>query len=433
LKPISNSDLIAKKMIRRFLPAFLLALIFGSFSLLAQTGGVNAPEQLDKPYVILISLDGFRFDYVDVYQPPRLSEVIEQGVAAHSMIPCFPTKTFPNHYSIATGMRPESHGLVDNSFFWPSREKEYKISDREVVEDGSWYGGTPLWVNAEQQGMVSASYFFVGSEADVQGIHPTYFKKYDGSIANRKRIDQMINWLKLPAEKRPHLITGYFSDMDDRGHRVGPGDSTKIQEALFQLDADLGYLVDELAQLDLPVNVILVSDHGMADVSIDHFLPYEQLEDERYRIVNDGAVVHVYLKDTSDRQGAWDHLRSLEGPFKVYTQENFPFYGATKSDERLGDFLVLPHFPYYFTSARSLGFMKGRGVKMTGQHGFAPQYQEMHAIFYAWGPDIKEGARVPSFENIHVYPFVCELLGLAIPDEVEGSRSVLAPIIEKGP
>jgi len=207
---------------------------------------INDDQHLDKPYVILISLDGYRYDYTERFQPPHLSKFVEDGIQAESMLPCFPSKTFPNHYSIATGMYPENHGLVNNTFYDPTKDAIYRISDREKVENGSWYGGTPLWVQAAKSGMVTASYFFVGSEADVQGIRPTYYHRYDGSIPNEERTAAVVEWLKLPATQRPHLITMYFSDMDDIGHRAGPNDDDALKETILDLDETLGDFFNDL-------------------------------------------------------------------------------------------------------------------------------------------------------------------------------------------
>lgn len=187
---------------KRFRTVLLLSLICSPFLAFSQ--------EAKEPIVILISLDGFRYDYVERFKPENLSRFISEGVKAESMVPSFPTKTFPNHYTIATGLKPEHHGLVDNSFYDPKKDLTYGIGKKEIVQDGTWYGGTPLWVLAEQNNMVAASYFFVGSEADVQGVRPSYYYEYDGRVSNMTRITEVFKWLELPEEKRPRLITMYF-------------------------------------------------------------------------------------------------------------------------------------------------------------------------------------------------------------------------------
>ena len=400
--------------------------IFLPFFLSAQT---NLPEHRDKPCVILISLDGYRYDYTERFQPPNLSRFVEEGVQAEGMIASFPSKTFPNHYTIATGMYPENHGLVDNTFYDPQRDQEYRINKREAVEDGTWYGGTPLWVNAEQQGMVAASYFFVGSEADVQGVRPSYYYRYDGSTPNDKRVDQVLTWLAMPAEKRPHLITLYFSDMDDAGHRYGPNNNEKLSEKLMALDASLGKLFDGVQATGLPVNIIVVSDHGMVEVMPERLLPIEIIEDEnRYRVANAGALVHLYLQDPADLEAVYQDLRAKEDHFRVYKLADFPYYRTNQSNPRLGDLIVLPDYAFYFTSARRRGMARERGFIM-GEHGFPPEFREMYAIFYANGPAFRKGLTIKPFENIHVYPLICNILGLPIPAGVDGKAEVLAPVL----
>ena len=391
----------------------------------------NSPEQMEKPYVILVSLDGFRYDYVERFQPPHLLEFIQAGVQAESMIPSYPSKTFPNHYSIATGMYPENHGLVANSFFDPEKDAVYKIGDRQKVEDGSWYKGTPLWVNAEQNGMVAASYFFVGSEADIQGVLPSYYFQYEHNTPNEKRVNQALQWLKLPEEERPHLITMYFSDMDDTGHRVGPNEDTILKEALFDLDKVLGKLFKGVQKSGLPVNIILVSDHGMLGVQTEKMIPRESIEnDQMYRVVDNGAFALLYLKDNVKIKTAYRYLKRKESHFKVYRRENFPYYQADKNNPRLGDLIVLPDFGYYLKSVRSIG-MSRLSKYERGEHGFPPEYPEMHAIFYANGPAFKEGQTIPTFQNIHVYPLICKILDLPIPKDIDGDPAKLEATLKK--
>ena len=411
---------------------FLLSFFLHSSLFLAQEPKTNRPDQLEKPYVLLVSLDGFRYDYVERFNPPHLAKFIEEGVQAGSLIPCFPSKTFPNHYSIATGMRPMQHRLIGNEFYDPQKQKIYAISKREVVEDGSWYAGTPIWVNAEKQGMVSASYFFVGSEADVKGVRPSYFYKYDGSVPNDRRVDQVLEWLKLPPLKRPHLITLYFSDMDDFGHLYGPNNDEELRKALLKLDEDLGRLFDGVRRLDLPVNIILVSDHGMTEVNLDQLIPIEPLEsDTEYILTSEGALLHLYLKEGVQAETVCQRLRGLKWAdhYSVCKASEFPYYLGPNLDPRVGDILVLPDFPYYFTRARTLGFLKSIGRTVMGEHGYTPAYQDMHGIFYAGGPAFRVGAKVGAVENIHIYPLICEILDLSVPPEVEGTLEVLKPLL----
>ncbi len=396
-----------------------------------EAGRRNAEAHLEKPYVFLISLDGFRWDYVQRFKPPHLSAFIAGGAQAESMISCFPSKTFPNHYSIATGMYPEHHGLVNNSFFAPEKNRVYSMGKRDIVEDGSWYHGTPLWVLAEQQGMVSASFFFVGSEADIQGIRPTYWYTYDGKVSEKQRVQQALEWLRLPEAERPHLITMYFSNMDDAGHRYGPNNKKKLRKALLELDDALGLLFDGIEVSGLPVNIIFVSDHGMAEVDVDQYMPIEKLEnDDLYRTVNNGPLAHFYLNKGVSIDSAYTYLQSQATHCTIYKTEAFPHYRDSISHPRLGQLIALAEYPYYFTYSRSMQLLKTTGGKR-GEHGFDPAIRDMHGIFYARGPHIKPGIVAPSFRNIHVYPFICSLLQLPIPSDIDGQADVLEALIIK--
>jgi predicted AlkP superfamily pyrophosphatase or phosphodiesterase len=391
----------------------------------------NKPEHLDKPYVILISLDGFRYDYVEKFKPKHLSRFVKKGVAAESLIPCFPSKTFPNHYSIATGMYPENHDLVNNTYYNPVRGETYRINEREKVEDGSWYKGTPIWVQAAKSGMVTASFFFVGSEANIQGVLPTYYYQYDGSIPNSRRTEQVVEWLQLPEKERPHLITLYFSDMDSRGHAVGPGNEKELNSTLIELDQTLGDFFKKLKKLKLDINLIIVSDHGMADVPMDHFMPFEPYEDDdRWKTVNGGSLLYFYMNEGQDIEKAYQDLKAKENHFRVYKTIDSPYFRAKPENPNNGDIIAVAELGYYFSDARRIARMKKNGVNMTGQHGYPVSHKEMHGIFYAKGPAFKKRTTISSFENIHIYPLICEVLNLKVPEEVDGNKEVLKPALK---
>src|SRR5688572_24332321 len=221
------------------------------------------PVEDIKPTVILISLDGFRYDYLDKFKPPTLNRLAREGVRAKWMIPSFPTKTFPNHYAIATGLYPAHHGIVENNVF--DNGVIFKIDDRKQVQQSRWWWGEPIWVTAEKQGQIAGSYFFVGSEAEIGGERPTFWRTYNGKVPPEMRIDKALAWFDLPVEKRPTLITLYFSDTDDPGHEFGP-DAEETAYAVLDVDRYLARLVEGLKRrgIERRVNIIIVSDHGMA-------------------------------------------------------------------------------------------------------------------------------------------------------------------------
>jgi alkaline phosphatase D len=227
--------------------------------------GDNTPEQQNKPYVVLVGLDGFRSDYAEKHHAVRLQSLGRDGVHT-SLIPVFPSLTYPNFYSIATGLYPQNHGIVDNRFYDSLKQRVFRMSDKNESTDGTWYGGVPIWALAQRNGMRAATFFWVGSEAEIGGQRPSYYVPFDSKIPNEARVTQVVAWLKLPRAQRPHLITVSFTDADDAGHDFGP-DSVEMQDAVQRLDRVVGELADHIKQLRLPVNLLVVSDHGMVQLN----------------------------------------------------------------------------------------------------------------------------------------------------------------------
>lgn len=418
-------------MIRTF---YSVLICFCSLTLYAQDtieqitpGRINAASQMNKPYVILISADGFRYDYAEKYHAENLIKLRKSGVQATSMIPAFPSVTFPNHYTIATGLYPSHHGLVYNQFYDRGRKESYSIGNRKSVEDGTWYGGTPLWILAEQQGMLSASYYFVGTEAAIQNTHPTYWYRFGENTDINYRINKVVDWLKLPEEIRPHLITFYFSDVDHEGHRYGP-DAPQTESAVQLVDKAIGSLTEKIKALGLPVNYIFVSDHGMAAVdTVTRIHIADMIDTSRFIMRGGNTSLHLYAKDPADIQATYQSLKKQEKYFSVYLKDNIPakWHYRTADDRfnRIGDIFVVPQYPKVLSS--------NMGRISPGAHGFDPLIKNMQATFYAWGPQIKVGKTIPSFENIHIYPLVCRLLGLTYTEAIDGDPAVLNKIIRK--
>lgn len=394
-----------------------------------------AYAQEKDQYVILISLDGYRHDYTDRFEPENIQKFIESGVKSVGLIPSFPSKTFPNHYSIATGMKPENHGLVNNTIYDPSTNKTYSIGDRKAVHDPTWYGGTPIWVLSEQHGLTTASYFFVGTEAPVQGIQPTYYYNYDAGISNLTRIAKVFEWLELPEEERPRLITLYFSDMDDVGHRYGPNNDLELKLKLKKLDAELGALFSGIQSLDLDINIFIVSDHGMTEVPKQNLLNLDDItKGIDAKIVNNGALAHVHLNNPLDLEMTYLKLSQMEGPFKIEKISDRNYYrNIEKHGHKLGELLILPELGFYLATPQDMIKYQNRAAmfdtQVFGEHGYSPEYADMLGIFYAKGPALREGVSIPRFQNIHVYPLLCKLLELPIPEGIDGNLEVLESII----
>jgi predicted AlkP superfamily pyrophosphatase or phosphodiesterase len=386
--------------------------------------GPNAPAQQAKPYVILVSLDGFRYDYAAKYGATTLARVAAQGASApEGMIPSVPSVTFPNHYSIVTGLYPGHHGIVANHFYDPVRMQNYDFDKLNAVSDGSWYGGVPLWALAEKQDMRSACFFWPSSDAEIAGMRPSYYLHYDGRIPDEQRIDQVIAWLKLPAAQRPHFITLYYSEPDHSGHKFGP-ESPETAEAIRHVDSLVGTLLTDLKTVNLPVDVIVVSDHGMAAVEgdwidLDHYADLSQFE-------TDGSL--LYPNDESAAARAYQPLSKASDKFVVYRRADVPAYLHYDSNARIGDPVVIPTGPYMIR-AHATENPEIAQPDVTGEHGYDPrQMKSMRAIFYAVGPDIRPRAEVQPFENVDVYPFIARILGLKI-GSIDGHLEALQGIL----
>lgn len=390
------------------------------------TGRKNAAYQQHKPYVILISADGFRHDLAEKYDAKFLKEMSSRGVKSTSMKPCYPSLTFPNHYSIATGLYPSHHGIVDNSFYDPSRNEFYSIGRKKAVEDPSWYGGVPLWVLAEKQNLLSASFYWVGSESHIGNTDPTYYFKYNTAIPIDRRIEIVKEWLQLPEERRPHFITFYFPEVDHAEHQYGT-DSPQTEQAVHFVDESVKKMYEMCSQLNLPINFIFVSDHGMANMDTLHTIAMPQVIDTSKFIVTSGtATAHLYAKNKKDIKPLYKKLKEVAGDYDVYLVKKVPkrWLYSYKDDRyhRIGDILLVPHLPKGFSfSGRRMG---------AGAHGFDNSLADMQATFYAWGPAFRDHYTIGNFANINIYPMIAHLLGLTIENKIDGKLKVLKKILK---
>ena len=384
----------------------------------------NRAEQLAKHYIVLVSVDGFRYDYAKLYGATHLEAIAKGGAAApDGMLPSYPSVTFPNHYTLVTGLYPEHHGIVAMSFYDPARKERYAYNDPKTVTDGSWYRGVPLWSLAEKQGMRAACFFWPGSEAEIAGKRPSYYLKYDDTLPDDERVDQVVDWLKLPAEKRPHFITLYFSEVDHAGHEYGP-DAPETRAAVRHVDGQIGTLRSKLGKLHLPIDLIVVSDHGMATeqggwIDLDQYADFTGVE-----------TVGALMYPDSDEAAAklYAKLRIQSDKFKVYRRSKMPNELDYTDEPRIGDPVVVATGPYSLRVHGPADTAKGRPPNK-GVHGYDPHIvPEMMANFYAEGPDIRKGAVLKPFENVNIYPFLAEILGLDAP-ATDGSASVLEPAL----
>lgn len=405
-------------------PALLVSHPIGkdlSLSVMHVDHGPNSAAARKAHYVVLVSLDGFRWDYARRDSATHLLALGKQGVwAPEGMLPSYPSLTFPNHFTIVTGLYPEHHGLVANSFLDETKQARYSIKDASAVTDGSWYSGVPLWSLAESQGMRSACFFWPGSEAKIAGYRPTYYLHFNDRIDDTARIEQVLAWLRLPPAERPHFITLYFSEPDHEGHEFGP-DAPETKAAVRKVDALVGKLKAGLDATGLPIDLVVVSDHGMAKVvggwiTLDAFADLSGFE-------TDGAL--LYGKTEADRARVYNQLKKASSQFIVFRRDRVPAELHDNLNPREGDPVVIATGPY---AIRAHGPAAGTADRAppAGMHGFDPRRMaEMKASFFAAGPDILRGRTVIPFENVNLYPWMAHLLDLKAP-KTDGSLNVLA-------
>ncbi len=377
----------------------------------------------DEQYVVMLSLDGFRWDYAEMTNTPNLDYLAQNGVKADYLQPCFPSKTFPNHYSIATGLYPDNHGLVNNSFYDWKMDKWYSISNRNAVGNPDFYDGEPIWVTAEKQGLKSASYFWVGSEAPIKGMHPTYWKTYDHDVAYSSRIDSVVYWLNKPIQQRPRLVTFYVSEPDGIGHRFGP-ESQEVVDKVKQLDAYVGECLTKLKSCSVAdsINFIIVSDHGMGAthpdrvVALDKYLNLDWCD----IIVGSNPVYNISPKQDYIEE-VYDALKSVPH-VQVFKNDEFPEkynYG--------GHYRTLT---YTVVADKEWSVIKSGGFTYAGgAHGYLNDNEDMYGIFYAMGPSFKKGLQYKGFENIEIYNLLCDILKIE-PSSNDGELSLVKEMLD---
>ena len=390
-----------------FKRSFLLALLTIAVSVIIFSGFRKINRKPFKNYVVLVSLDAFRWDYYTVYNTPNLDKIAKDGVKADRMIPSFPTKTFPNHYTIATGLYPDHHGLIDNSFPAKDLGLFYRMGDRTAVENPAFYGGEPVWVTAQKQGVQSGSFFWVGSEAPVDGMHPTYWKKYDGEISYESRIDTVIKWLNYPSRNRPELVTLYFDEPDAVSHDFGPL-SRETGKVVERLDSLMGVLRAKLMSLPdaKKINLIILSDHGMGSVSSDKYINLKEVVPERMIASLSGGNPVYLINPVEGKEDSILLLLNKVAGMKAWKKSEVP------SKWNYGTHLRIPDIVVVADSSWSIGTRADASRIRGGAHGYDNSNSDMFSIFYATGPSFKKDYQVEELNNVDVYNLICRILDI---------------------
>ncbi|HEY3092390.1 MAG TPA: ectonucleotide pyrophosphatase/phosphodiesterase [Vicinamibacterales bacterium] len=398
-------------------------------------GAVIAAAQRDpfadlQPTVILISFDGFRWDYTSKAPTPNLRRLMMRGVHARNLIPEFPSKTFPNHYSIATGLYPGHHGIVANNIFDPPTGRLFATTRAEEVRDPMWWGGTPIWTLVERSGVPSATMFWPGSEAPHDGVMPRYWEAYNENKPANARVDQILSWLDLPTAQRPRLLTLYFEDTDAAGHERGP-DSQAVRDAIARDDGYIGRLTSGLARRGIldRVNIVVVSDHGMAAVNDDRIIvvdDYISLDDVTISDIN--PTLGIFPKAGKEDE-VYRRLAGANPHLKVYTKADTPERWHYRDHPRVPPILGVADEGWQVLRRASVANIAARTVGgQRGTHGYDPQLMSMRAFFVAAGPAFKRGATVAPFESVSLYNVFAKILGLTPPPN-DGEPSVVGALL----
>ncbi|MGH9140515.1 MAG: ectonucleotide pyrophosphatase/phosphodiesterase, partial [Vicinamibacterales bacterium] len=370
------------------------------------------------PIVVLISFDGWRWNYVDRLPAPNLRALAARGVRATAMIPSFPVLTFPNHYTIVTGLYPEHHGVVGNTMRDASMPERFTQSSR-TAKDARWWGGEPLWVTAIRQGRRAATMFWPGSEAAIDGVRPTYWKPYDKTFPTLDRVAQALTWLALPADRRPSFVSLYFEEVDTAGHDFGP-DSTELAVAASHLDEALGQLVAGVRRLGLDdrTSIVIVSDHGMTPLSYNRVVYLDAMIDlDSVDILESGSTLAVDPRD-GDVDGLYRRLHGKHPKLAIYRRAEVPARLHFRDNARIPAIVGVPADGWTVTSGQRLA---GEALH-AGAHGYEPTTPNMGALFIAAGPSLRRGLVVKPFENIHVYDLICRILQI-MPAKNDGRSS----------
>lgn len=381
-----------------------------------------------KPYVILISFDGFRWNYLNRNITPNLDKIKSEGVSASSLRPAFPSKTFPNHISIITGMYTENHGIISNSFGDYKQDDWYGMKDTLAIRNSKWYLGEAFWETAERQGITTASYFWPGSELHLASRRPTYREQYDHDRPYEERVGGVIDWLKLPIEKRPHFITLYFHDTDSFGHDYGT-DSPEVNQAIQRLDGIAGLLFKKLDEIKMrdSVNVIIVSDHGMTNISKERVINIEKMiESYNCKFNDDGPFMQIDPPKEKLLE-VYNIIKKNENHYKVFLKTEMPAYYHYNKSPFIYSIIVIADIGWSLIANTKNDWLN----KSKGNHGYDNNNLDMHGIFLATGPKFKKSYQTGTVWNVDIYPLLCKIFDIYPRSNIDGSLERIGFILEE--
>ena len=383
----------------------------------------DRPTTASSPIVVLVAVDGWRWDYLERLPAPALRELARRGVRADRLLPVFPTLTFPNHYTIVTGLRPAHHGIISNTMLDAEIPGRFTLSDPAITGNPAWWSGEPIWHTVTGQGLKSATMFWPGSDVAIGGRYPTYWRPFVDELPAAERTAQAIEWLRLPDPDRPSLLTLYFSDLDTAGHDFGP-DSTEVAKAAARVDFEVARLVKAVGALGLDSRVhwVLASDHGMAPLSGDRQIVLDEyIEPSALQIVDIGPWL-TFNPVSLSVDAAYQALADRHPHLRVFRSQDLPGRYGLAGHPRLAKVVGLADDGWTVTTRERLAKRKP-DEPWGGAHGFDASFQTMHGLFIAAGPRLREGVRVTEVENVHLYALMCAVLGVQ-PAPNDGETSI---------
>lgn len=376
--------------------------------------------------VILVSIDGFRPDYLDRGQTPTLRALAAEGVRAKAMKPSFPSLTFPNHYTLVTGLYPDHHGIVNNRFVDPATGRRFVYNNAKTTVDADWWGGEPIWVGAEKQGVRTATMFWPGSESAIAGVRPSHWLPFNGKMTPRARVDQLLAWMDQPESGRARFYTLYFEQVDHAAHEDGP-DAPSVNAALREVDTAIARLVAGLKQRGEfdRVNLVVVSDHGGTAISKERTIFIEDLVPK-----DDAVAVNLgVLAGFNPRRGRTADVEAkLLRPhdhMRCWRKSDVPARLHYGTNPRIPALICLADDGWQISTRE---YLASREKFSRGDHGYDNDDPNMRALFIAHGPAFRRGLVVPEFDNVDVYPLLAHLLGIR-PARNDGDFSVVAPML----
>lgn len=375
-----------------------------------------------KNYTVIVSLDGFRYDYPEKHGAKNIEAIGDKGVKA-IMRPSYPSSTFPNHYTLITGLVPDHHGIVNNSFYDRENKRQYAIYDSLTRNDTNYYKGETIWATAKKQGVRTGSLYWLGSDLPINGIFPAYYKVWaeEPRLSFDKRIEEALTWLALPEKDRPELITLYMEEPDGSGHKFGPlGEGTK--KSVHYVDSLIGVLYQGIQKLPFAdkVNLIITSDHGMTDISTERFINIDDVLPKRfYQRAVGGNPTSIYA-DAHQVDSIYAILSEVDH-IEVYKKDEMPAEYNYGTNKNIGDIIVVPELGWQF------GY---KAPSILGAHGYPVRNAEMHVIFRAVGPDFKDSYKGSTFDNTAIYPLLCYLLNIK-PSTNDGNLQQVKAMLKK--